>query len=735
MPSTPAPRIGFHRLVSAALLLALAGVSSAQQSAPPGGDAGNGGGSGRITIELSGQGAVRTIGNLAFDPGRVTTGLVEIGEVRTVPVVLEHTGPSSSAPISIDAVAIVGKSADEYATTLEGGITLRPGDARSFELVFSPRRPGPKSASLRVRVDDNGAPMILFIEGEARYPLVSELSPNVPDLAFGQVVTGSTASKTLVLTNTGDAGAPPVSLVSAALSGDTPGAFAVDFAPGSLAPGESLELSVIMGPAAPGTKGAALEIEHDGNNPALRIALSGQIVAPSAVPVAFGVGTLQTPGYQVDQGTVIQFGPDGRLYVGEKSGLIHAFDVSREGPSAYVAAISETIDAVEKVANHDDDGVPNPAVTGRQMTGMHVTGTPSAIEIYASSSDPRIGGQGAGDTGLDTNSGMLHRLAKGPGGWTREDLVRGLPRSEENHGVNGLVKAGQTVYLIVGGHTNNGVPSDYFGATPEYALAAALIAIDLDAIGSGPYDLPTLDDEDRPGDPDANDPFGGNDGKNQAKLVAGGPVTLHSTGLRNAYDLVLTETGKLYTFDNGPNGGLGAAPGAGCGNGYADGGPGFFDSLHLLTSGSHAGHPNPTRGNTANTFNASNPQSPVETESNPIECTLVAPDEDGSLTVIGASTNGLDEYTASNFAGAMKGDLVAISWNSDLWRVELGPGGDTVTSKSVLANLKFANNAAMLDVTAQGDGGPFPGTLWVLPHFGGEIKVLEPDDYGLPSGP
>ena len=43
-----------------------------------------------------------------------------------------------------------------------------------------------------------------------------------------------------------------------------------------------------------------------------------------------------------------------------------------------------------------------------------------------------------------------------------------------------------------------------------------------------PYDLPTLDDEDRPGVNDAHDPFGGNNGKNQAIVVPGGPVQVHS---------------------------------------------------------------------------------------------------------------------------------------------------------------------------------------------------------------
>ena len=73
-------------------------------------------------------------------------------------------------------------------------------------------------------------------------------------------------------------------------------------------------------------------------------------------------------------------------------------------------------------------------------------------------------------------------------------------------------------------------------------------------------DLATIDDPTRPGSPDANDPFGGNNGLNQAIWDPTGPVQVHSPGYRNAYDVVLTQGGRLYTFDNGPNGGWGGLP-------------------------------------------------------------------------------------------------------------------------------------------------------------------------------
>ena len=84
------------------------------------------------------------------------------------------------------------------------------------------------------------------------------------------------------------------------------------------------------------------------------------------------------------------------------------------------------------------------------------------------------------------------------------------------------------------------------------------------------YDLPTLDDLTVPNDGlpghetadglDVSGPFGGNNGLNQAILPADAPLRIFATGFRNAYDIVVTQAGKIYTIDNGSNDGLGGTP-------------------------------------------------------------------------------------------------------------------------------------------------------------------------------
>jgi len=687
---------------------------------------------GRLIVPLSGTAMLRRNGNLTASPARVDTGLIEIGDYKPIAITLTHTG--GDEPITIGEAVLIGRNAAEYVTEFGGFRTLVSGESAEVQVTFTPTSPGVKSAGLKLDIDGASAPYVILFDGRSRFPLTSDLDISTTKLAFGQTAPGESATGTFELTNLGDAEAPSITVNGIELGGDTPEVFGVQFVPTTLDPGDTLEVPATMSSSDAGTKSADVLIYHDGNNPAVETRFEGEVVSPVAIPVNFGTSDLKVSGIDVKQVTSIKFGPDGKLYYSEMNGPIHVLSVQRKGKNDYEATRLETIDLVRTVLNHDDDGTPNPHLGKRLVTGMIATGSAAQPVLYVASSDPRQGGgppkashgPTGGDTNLDTNSGMLHKLTKTGGGWVKQDIVRGLPRSEENHAPNGMVKIGDKILLVTGGHTNMGLPSYNFAQLPEFALSAAILEIDLGQIGNGTHDLPTLDDEDRAGANDANDPFGGNNGKNQAKLVANGPVELYATGFRNAFDLVMTDNGKLYTFDNGPNNNWGGKPANNCKNAVDDGGSKHSDSLHLVTRGSHAGHPNPTRGNKENTYNDSNPQSPVEIAERPVECQHKGPDQDGSLTSIDASTNGLVEYDASNFGFAMKGDLVAVGFNETIYRVVLNDAGNAVTSKSSLAT-KIGKSP--LSVTAQGDADPFPGTIWVGHHGAGKITVLEPSDY------
>ena len=511
--------------------------------------------------------------------------------------------------------------------------------------------------------------------------------------------------------------------------------------------------------------------------------------------------------------TSIQFGPDGRLYVAEQNGTINAFTVENQN-GEYVATANEELvlpnnaEVVKSIQNHNDNGSPI-SLRNRQVTGLVATGTAENPVLYVSSSDPRIGK--FEDTNLDTNSGVVTRLTKNGTEWEAVDIVRGLPRSEENHSVNGMVLSedGTKLYLTVGGNTNNGAPSDFFAYTGEYALSGTVLEIDLEDIASRPiltdplggkngtsrqyvYDLPTLDDPtiinntDGTGENilglDEDGPWGGNDGFNMAILPADAPMRIFVDGLRNQYDIVLTQDGQLYTVDNGSNGGLGARPvdanGIPTGEPEAgeatnipnDGGTGDPEPIFLLENLEYYGHPAPARSNQDLFWivynDEGNPDESVSPNSVDSLADLV-PDavnlEDGflidpskftddperltqsgiriprsseesqAIDTLGSSSNGLVEYTANTFGGALEDSLIVAQFNGNVTLLNINDAGTSLEPLVDPRNNEVVDDDGIfplvtsqstpLDVTTGPDG-----TIWVAEFGPDNINIFEPSD-------
>ncbi|MEL6274494.1 MAG: PKD domain-containing protein, partial [Bacteroidota bacterium] len=549
--------------------------------------------------------------------------------------------------------------------------------------------------------------------------------------------------------------------------------------------------------------------------------LVGFAVLLNAQTISFNSSGLV--GESLSNPTSLQFGPDNRLYVAQQNGIIYAYTVERDqaapGAGTYTVTGTETISLIKNnVPNHDDDGTPN-GTNIRQITGILATGTATNPVLYVTSSDWRIAV--GNDSNLDTNSGVISRLTWNGSFWEKVDLVRGLPRCEENHSTNGMAISGNTLLVQSGGHTNKGAPSNNFSGTPEYFLSGVLLRVDLGQLNSMPtyfdpvsgveyvYDLPTLNDPSRDdidntdsrfpyplGHPmynatvDVGDPFGGNNSLNQAFAEPGGPVQVFSFGFRNAYDVVITQNGNIFSGDNGPNTGWGGKPLIRNADGTVKGTQGqggitfnaaagdyitnefneeqsdfHGDPLHYvgtLADGDgayYAGHPKaiqafPSRakiivyekvgsswdnveeynladlltnvsGYFGTNYSISNfPDRPSEGE---YLADNNQPAKVNIIDIVNSSTNGIAEYTASNFEGAMQGDLLTASFNGNINRYKLASNNTTAIVDEVIFS---GFGSSPLDVVAQGDDDIFPGTVWAATYGSNNVTVFEPADFG-----
>ncbi|MBX0324349.1 choice-of-anchor D domain-containing protein [Halomicroarcula sp. F13] len=670
-------------------------------------------------------------------------------EVRLYFAEIYHGVSTSSADTGdrVFDVSIEGSQVlNDYDIVAEtGGATTAT--VETFEVTPSD---GTVDISFTTEVDNAKISAIEIVEAQPE-PGVIEASPSSVD--FGDVVVGDTATESVTLTNKGDTGDQTISVDSVDITGANASAFSQDFSGSTtLAPGESTTVDVTFAPTTTGAKSASLEATHNASNTTspLTVGLSGNGQSTATV----GFGAKDTVTSQVSSPTSIEFGPDGRLYVSQRFGAIKIFNVTRTGEDSYDATLEEELTTVKNLPNHDDQGNYQSGVGSREVTGLTVTGTADQPVIYVTSSDPRVGGGGSGDeTGLDTNSGVVSRLTQqSDGSWEHDMILRGLPRSEENHATNGVQyytqNGNEYLLLAQGGHTNQGAPSNNFAYTPEYALSAAILQVNLTQINNQYsekaaantdaeylYDLPTLNG--------TSTPFGGQDGANMAILVEGDGVSVFSPGYRNPYDVERTVDGQVYTVDNGPNGGWGGVPvGEGsdpvCTNEPNENGDeSNGDNLHYVTEGFYGGHPNPTRANPDGAGlweeTTNDPQQIGSTAGavydgydGSAECDYQPSAEgDGALWENGASTNGMDEYTASNFDGKMQGDLLTAAFDGNVYRIQLNSDGTDISTQP---NAQFSPGNTPLDVDAVGDDGPFPGTVFVA-EFGGEISAYEPNDY------
>ncbi|WP_052351592.1 Ig-like domain-containing protein [Deinococcus pimensis] len=382
-------------------------------------------------------------------------------------------------------------------------------------------------------------------------------------------------------------------------------------------------------------------------------------------PVAFEQVALPTAGGK-EQGTkgysAVEIGPDGKLYAANFDGEIRRFGINPDGTLTQPQVITSV-----RQANGNQT---------RWILGMKFDpkSTADNLVLYVTNNADWPYPTPPADW-----TGKITKLS-GPNLENVQDLVVGLPRSNQDHATNSLTfKPGDdtTLYVLQGSMSSLGAPDTAWGMRSEHLLSAALLKVDLTKIGASPVNVQT------------------EGGPNYNPFAPGAPVTLYASGIRNAYDMVWHSNGRLYVPTNGSAAG-GNAPAtpsslpASCATVRSDKRSSVpsvpainsagvqHDYLFKVEPGGYYGHPNPARCEYA-AFGG-NPTAgvdPMEMPEYPVG-TAADPNWRGFAYDFGehASPNGvIEEYTMAGNS-ALKNKLLVVRYSAGADIIVLTPGAD-----------------------------------------------------------
>lgn len=397
-----------------------------------------------------------------------------------------------------------------------------------------------------------------------------------------------------------------------------------------------------------------------------------------------GVGAIdftRTP-HPLSRPTSMAWGPDGRLYVSELLGNIHAlrFDESRQ------VIQDQLIDALTRNLGN------------RLTLGLTVdpASTEDDVVLWVAHSSASL------SNGVP-NSGVVSRIS-GPGFSTIEHVITGLPRAIANHGTNSLhFGADGRLYIAQGGNTGAGAPNDQpteFGNMEEQPLSAAILVADVKAPG---FDGSCHNVQDLFGPPPCD-------------------VAPYATGLRNAYDFLFHSNGYMYAPDNGL-GVAGTIPpsaeppclGHGDPRSWEEGGddPGEQpDILVRVMEGMYYGHPNPHRDECVFKDGSYQGVAPPPNYMPP-------------MLVLGehTSSNAIIEYPSNVGCNDLAGELLITNFSlgDDIVRVRLSPDGLSVVSSGRLVG-GFQNPLPLALDPA--------GNIYVGEYGANQVTALSPISLG-----
>jgi len=203
---------------------------------------------------------------------------------------------NTTGPLQVSSIAVTGSNASSFVFASSCGLSLAAGANCTLHGHFAPLATGALKAAITITDSATNSPQTIALSGTG---LKGPVTLSAYSLAFGSVNVGSSsASQTVVLTNTGTAA---VTITSIAVAGTNASSFAFGNSCGaSLAVGANCSIHGHFAPTKGGALAASITITDSATTSPQTIALTGTGVAPtlpvtlSSTSLSFGTVTVGT---------------------------------------------------------------------------------------------------------------------------------------------------------------------------------------------------------------------------------------------------------------------------------------------------------------------------------------------------------------------------------------------------------------------------------------------------------
>jgi Abnormal spindle-like microcephaly-assoc'd, ASPM-SPD-2-Hydin len=244
------------------------------------------------TISLSGTGVQPQI---SVVPSSVSFGNVSVGVANTQTITIRNPG---TAALSVTQASLAGTGFTSSGLVLP--LSIAPGGSSSFTVGFTPASASNFSGSITLVSNAPNSPLVVPLAGTG-ISTILQLSASPASLGFGSLTTGTSATQSVTISNTGNSSVS-ISQITESGAGFSTTGIAL---PLSLAAGQSTSFSVAFAPTAAGSLAGSISVVSNAANSPLAIALSGAGTAP----VSYTVSLNWTPssstysGFNVYRGT------------------------------------------------------------------------------------------------------------------------------------------------------------------------------------------------------------------------------------------------------------------------------------------------------------------------------------------------------------------------------------------------------------------------------------------------